>query len=79
MINLKNQTIELHGRGYPIEKYQVWWAVEGYGLFDSLEQALSFGQPVQSIPVAVASSGMYEVLPPELHNDSESRSIGKVP
>lgn len=76
MINIKTQSIHLFGNTYPIKEYQVWWAVEGLGLFDNLEEALSFGRPVQSMPIAYASNGIYEVLPPESDNVASSGDNG---
>jgi hypothetical protein len=72
MIDLENLKICLGGKEHAIKSFTVWWAVEGYGLFDNLELALQTGRPIQSMPVAVASDGIYEVLPPEWDNEPKS-------
>lgn len=68
MINLQNRTIVLHNKPHGIVSFSVWWVVDGLGLFTDMKEALETGRPMQPVPVAVASDGVYEVLPPELNH-----------
>lgn len=68
MIDLDRNLIILNKKQYPIENFQVWWAIENIGLFTKLEEAQEFlnGQPLTGAsirPVSVAVSGeVYEPI-----------------
>jgi hypothetical protein len=62
MVDLEKNVIRLRGKEYPIVQYTAWWHVEGAGLFADLKEALEKGGNVQSVPVALTTEDMYEVI-----------------
>lgn len=66
MVCLATRRILLGGRPHGITSITVWWTVPGLGLFPNLEDALEQGTTVIPTPVAVATDGIYEVIPPEM-------------
>jgi hypothetical protein len=62
MVDLEKRTINLRGKLYPITRFDVWWHVEGLGLFEDLESAMKLNLPVHAVSVAIGSDDMYEVL-----------------
>lgn len=70
MVDIVKKVIRLEGVEYPIKEFSSWWAVQGLGLFTSLEE-VSKEIPqdainllnIRPVPVAVsATPGVYEVL-----------------
>lgn len=52
----------MHGKPYPIVRFDVWWDVEGLGLYSNLDEAMKMDRPVRAVSVAVGQDTMYEVL-----------------
>lgn len=63
MIDMDNGIIVIGVKAHKIKAYEVWFIVEGKGLYSSLDVALMNGQEVAPCPVAVAEDGFYEILP----------------
>lgn len=70
MVDIVKKTITLQGTVFRIKGFESWWAVEGLGLFSTLEEvkkeipedALNLIN-VRPVPVAVSDQvGVYEVL-----------------
>jgi len=62
MVDLEKRTIVMHGKPYPIVRFDVWWDVEGLGLYSNLDEAMKMDRPVRAVSVAVGQDTMYEVL-----------------
>lgn len=72
MVCLGTHSIRLGDKTYPIMRVEVWWIVEGKGLYPNLEDALAVSGSVCPCPVAVAENGIYEVLPPVMEKDAST-------
>lgn len=74
MINLAKSppTIDLLGKVEPIKHYGVWWMVDGFGLYQRIQDALVIanGRPIQPMPVAVSDT-LYEIIPPSMQVNSD--------
>lgn len=70
MVDIEKRLIRIQGKDFPIFEFSTWWAIEGLGLFSTLEevgQVMPEGSlnlvNVRPVPVAVSSTpGVYEAL-----------------
>ncbi len=67
MINLVDKTIVLAGKTHTGVTFQVWWALEGLGLFATLDDAMKDLNPelanlvnLRPVTMAVAEDGFYK-------------------
>lgn len=66
MVCLETHSIRLGDKSYPIIRIEVWFVVEGKGLFTTMLGALDVSHVIAPAPVAISENGIYEVLPPIL-------------
>jgi hypothetical protein len=70
VVDINKKTITIQGQVFKIKGYESWWAVEGLGLFSSLEElrkevpedAINLIN-IRPVPVAVSDvPGVYETI-----------------
>jgi hypothetical protein len=70
VVDIAKKEIHLQGRVFKITSFSTWWAVEGLGVFSSLDEVAKEVPAdslnllnVRPVPVAVSDQvGVYEVL-----------------
>ena len=69
MIDYVNNEIRLRGKAEKITGFQVWWDVEGKGLYSEISEALKVGGSMRPVPVAVSET-LFEVAVHDLTGET---------